>query len=469
MPMTTWLLTLSVAQAGTAVWLSGTPDPTLTPDDKARRAEKVAPVPAFDADDEAAVQALTAELRACGPLLDEFDGELDIIRRLGPRIAAVEVIRPDDRDLVWKALLLEGLAVHRYFPELSAPEAGTAGVARTLGGATENAAWADAIALAPDRLPDIAELGEESARLAFQEQRARLLLLDTGTVAVSGAPEGAAVHVDGQLAPGGKQVVVPGTHRYTVQLGATVVARGMVLVAPGATEDAPYAAVVDEMKALEPTLLTAREAVVLPPAVVVRLESLEAPVSLVVVGKRGPKVFRVDGENAILAKQDAPSSSPDGPHVWVMGAAGLTYDANFFTHNFFDGAPDSPGTVNALSPVVGAGAQMPVGPVHLGVGTDLVIPLGEWSTLPTDDTTLRLRAHPHLGVGYGPVQLTAGFWAPWHLGLGARATVPIADSWAVTGAIVQGMGLTWSNLDGSDFSPEASRVGWVGMAWLWPR
>ena len=468
MPMMTWALALSVAQAGTAVWLDGTPDPSVTPGDQARTVADVAPAPVLASGDEAKVAALAAELEACAPLLDTFDGELAIIRRLAGRLDAIDVVRPEDADLIWRALMLQGLAVHRYFPELAGAEARDAGVSREVGGTWENGPWADAVALSPDRTPSSSELDGDAARLAFQEQRARAWLLETATIEVEGLPAGAVVHVDGRPAPGGQLVVVPGAHSYLVTVDGRVHARGRVQLPPGGTHTHAYAAVDAELAALGPVLLNSETAVVLPPAVVRRVDALDGPVVLVVPHKRGPVVFRVEGENAVREDSSGVGGTASTARVWVLGGIGLTYDGSYFVHNFAAGAPDAPGTVNALSPVLGAGAQLPVGPIHLGVGADLAVPVGEWHTLPTDDSTLRLRAHPHVGVGYGPVQATVGFWAPWHLGVGARAMVPITDRWAVTGAFVQGVGLTWQASDGSDFTPEASRTGFVGMAWRWP-
>lgn len=468
MPLSSLILLASAAHAGTAVWLTGAPDPTLTPADRARTAADVADPPVLGPDDLAAVAALEAELQSCAPLLDEFDGELAILRRLSGRVEALGVVRPEDVDLLWRALLLQGLAAHRYFPDLSATEATDAGVVRTHGEQLENAPWADAIALAPDRLPDVAELGDETARHAFQEQRARALLLESASVGVRDAPDGAVVTVDGLPAPGGSLSVVPGTHRLQVAVGGQVHLRRTLRLAPGAEEGVAYAAVTDELVAVAPVLEASKGAVVLPTAVVARLETLEAPVTLVVEAKKGPQLYRVDGENAVRIADPTDSGGSPAPHLWVAGALGWTYDGNFFVHNHAAGAPDAFGTVNALSPVVGAGAQRPLGPVHVGVGADLVVPVGDWHTVPTDDTSLRLRIHPHAAVGYGPVRATVGFWAPWHLGVGLRGAVPVSERLDLTGAVVQGLGLGWTTDSGATFEPEASRVGWVGMAWRWP-
>jgi hypothetical protein len=470
MPLMTFLLALPLAHAGTAVWLSGTPNPSLTPSDKARRVEDIAPIPAWGSADDLAIEALKAEVDACRPMLDEFDGELAIIRRLSVRLDAISVVREEDREAVWNALLLQGLAVHRYFPDLDSAEARGVGVVRRFEGhPPENAPWADAIALLPNRLPTTTHLADDTTRIAFQEQRARALLLPTSEVAVNGIPAGATVHIDGRSAPGGVLSVGPGLHRWVVQVDGKVHLRGAAVVAPGGREAVEYRAVAPEVAAVEATLTEAPGAVVLPHAVVLQLATLEAPVSLVVTTKRGPRVFAVEGENAVPVVDAAGAgATARSPHLYAHAGVGWLYDGDFYVHNAAAGAPDALSTVNVVAPVVGLGGQLPIGPVHLGAGADLVLPIGEHSTLPTDDTTLRLRAHPYFAVGYGPASATVGYLLPWHLGVGLRGAVPVTERWAVSGAFVQGLGLTFARDTGPEFTPEASRVGWLGMSWRWP-
>jgi hypothetical protein len=464
-----WIFAVSIAHAGTAVWLAAPIDPEQTPGDKARRVEAVAPVLDFGPADEAAIEGLRTQLSACRPMMDEFDGELSIIRQLDVRLDAVAMLREEDRDLIWDVLLLQGLAVHRYFPDLSTAEASGADVVRTIGADIfENAPWADAIALFPDRVPDASQLGDESSRVAFQEQRARALLWPTAELRVEGLPQGARLLIDGRAAPGGARTVIPGMHRWVLEADGGIQLRGRAIVQPRATLTEPYLATASEIQSLEASLMGGRGAVALPPAVTRRLDTLDGPVSIVVRGPRDVHVFRVEGESAVPVTRERRGASESAGQVWLMGGASWLYDGNFFVHNVAEGAPDDPATVNALAPVVGVGGHWPVGPVHLGAGTDLVMPLGAFHTVPTDDTKRRARLHPHGAVGWGPVSATVGFMSPWHLGLGLRGAVPVRDQWSVTGAFVQGVGLSWAREDGPEFRPEASRMGWVGMARAWP-
>ena len=95
-----------------------------------------------------------------------------------------------------------------------------------------------------------------------------------------------------------------------------------------------------------------------------------------------------------------------------------------------------------------------------------MMPLGEFHSLPSgsDSRELRLRAYPHLAVGAGPAALTLGWWTPWHLGVGVQGAVPLAKDWSLTGAFTQGIGLTRTREDGSEFNPATARMGWLGVA-----
>jgi len=285
---------------------------------------------------------------------------------------------------------------------------------------------------------------------------------------VRGLPPGAALLVDGQVVPGGALTVIPGHHRWTVERNGVIHLRGRAVVAPKALVEEAWLAPASDIADLAAVLSTSRGAVALPPAVVRRFETLDAPVSVVVAGRRDLRVFRIEGENAVLSETATSDGAASPARFWVMGGAGWLYDGNFFVHNAASGAPNEPGTVNAVTPVVGVGGQLPLGPVHVGLGTDVLLPLGASSTVPTDDTDLRARVHPHGALGWGPIAATVGFYAPWHLGVGLRGALPLREQWSLTGAFVQGVGLSWARDVGPAFTPEASRVGWLGMAWRWP-
>lgn len=455
----------ATAQAGTAVWLEGTPSPSLTPDDTARLPAQVAAAPVFGESDTAAVRTLASEVQACRPLLDEFDGELAILRRIEGALDGVEVVRPADVDLVWQALVLQGLAVHRYFPDRTVAEASSAAAVRTVGGAAENRPWLDAIALDSARLPSEAELPDPDARIAYQELRARVLLQPPATVELTGLPDGAVLLVDGGAVGGSRAQLVPGRHRLTVEVEGRIHLRERLELDPGATASVPYRAVARELAAVAPSLRAARGAVALPVAVVQTLDTLEQPVSLVVQGKRGPRVFRVVDGLASPLGQGAPETSQDGLQVGVSGAVAWVYDGDWLLLNAGDGAPEEAATVNAAGGVLGVDLKLPAGPLHVGAGTDLVLPFGPHHTLPSGDQELRLRVHSYGALGWGPLQATVGWWSPWHIGVGGRATIVLHEHWALTSVYIHGFGLERPRDDGSVFSPAASRAGWVGVRW----
>lgn len=455
------------AHAGTVVWLEGTPDPALTPDHTARLPAQVAAAPVFGERDTAAMRTLAAEVQACRPLLDEFDGELAILRRIEAALDGVEVVRPADVDAVWQALVLQGLAVHRYFPDRTVPEAASAGAVRTVAGSAENRPWLDAVALDSARQPTEAELPDPDARIAYQELRARVLLQPSAAVELTGLPPGAALLVDGAPVAGSRAQLVPGRHRLTVEVEGRIHLRERLELDPGATASVPYRAVARELAAVAPALHAAKGAVPLPVAVVQTLDTLDQPVSVVVQGKRGPRVFRVVDGLATPAVQAPSEASQDGLQLGVSGAVAWVYDGDWLLQNAAAGAPEEASTVNAAGGVLGADLKLPVGPLHVGAGTDLVLPVGAHHTLPSGDRELRLRAHSYGALGWGPLQATVGWWSPWHLAAGARASVVLHEQWSLTSVYIHGFGLDRPRDDGSVFSPAASRAGWLGVRWGW--
>lgn len=462
MPLITVLMA-TPAWATTAVWLQGTPDPSVTPGATLATPADVAPAPYFDDLDRPDIVALRAELRAVRPLLDEFDGELAIIRRLDLAVSAVDLLPSDDVELLWRALVLQGLAVHRYFPDLTSEEAKAAGVVIQRGSQVENRPWAEALALLPDRVPGEVAIPDSAARLAFQEQRARAVLQPPVTIEVQHAPGGAEVVVDGMTSGEGEVRVAAGKHRVAIKVGDKLQHHTVVDVEPGATLTLTHHASPADLADLAALLSTVDGPVPLAPAVTARLEELEDDVLLIVPGKRSPRVFTVVDGQAVPRDAASPGAASDGGGggFWVLAGAGLVYDGDYLLQNAAAGAPEEVATVNAASPVVGIGARLPVGPVHVGGGLDVSLPVGEHHTLPSGEGTLRLRAHPHAAVGYGPAALTVGWWTPWHIGLGVRATVPLGDRLGVQGAYVHGIGITRARDAGPDFEPAASRVGWI--------
>ncbi len=466
----TSLLLLTAAYGGTAVWLSGTPDASHTPGHSAVTVAEVAGPDPFDETDLAAARALVNEVAACRPLLDQFDGELAILQRIDRALDPIAVMRPTDVDPMWEALLLQGLAVHRYFPDLSVGDAQGAGASRAIANRAENRPWADAIALAPDRLPTAGDLSDEAARLAYQEQRARALLVADSVLTVPHLPDAAILRVDGrsQLPGSNRVALVPGHHRISIEHGDVVHQRLQVDAVSGEPMTVMYFADAAAFQSVSEALVDAQVAVPLSPAVVARAESLDGPVHLVVPQKRGAMVFQVDGTTAIPVEKPTSISKTGapGPRLRVGLGGGWVYDGDYLLQNHGDGAPADTLTVNAGAPVVHLAGQLPLGdtPLHAGAGIDLMVPMGDFHTLPTGEREVRVRAYPHVALGAGPAALTVGWWTPWHLGVGAQATVPMSPSWSVIGGFTQGIGIARAREIGADFEPDTARSGWLGAS-----
>ena len=187
-----WLMSLGLllantsSAAGTAIWLTGTPDLTATPDHEVIAVQDL--VPDVISAERAALahQQLEQELTAAQGLKDVFDGELSIIRRLETALDAIRTLNDDNRELVVHALLLQGSAVHRYYQTALGTDPAAAPHRLMHAGQAEVRAWADALALAPDLVPTDEQLIDPSARLAYQEFRARILSSPASTIQVTG-------------------------------------------------------------------------------------------------------------------------------------------------------------------------------------------------------------------------------------------------------------------------------------------
>ncbi|MCP4806644.1 MAG: hypothetical protein GY913_29210 [Proteobacteria bacterium] len=454
------------ADGGTVIWLGLEPDPTLIPQATSLDVEALSPKQDFGPDDEAAIAELRTELEAVRPLVDEFDGELAIMSRLDAAISDVHVLRSDaDRELLYDALIFQGFAVHRYFQDQLPTDPGAAPYRTELNGLVTVGAWVDAVALDPDRNPSEAVLPDDAQKVAFDEARAQIRLAPRATV-VGEMPPGASLSVDGHAPAGGTRVkVAPGHHRVTVLLGDAVVARAEGEVAASGELIVTVGAMSEDVTALQPGLSAGPDATAIPPGVGALLATVDGPVHLVVPGDRkGPFVYVVSGNAATRLVEEEASAPTERFAVRVAGGAGWMYDGGWYIENFSDGAPSEKGTVNAVTPIVHAGLEVPVGPAALGAGLDVAIPQGEYATLPTGSSELRVRAHPHVAVGIPYLQATAGYMFPWHAAFGLRAHVPLGDTLEASASGVYGAGLSFEQ-EGNDepFQAEDSLQAWVTL------
>ncbi|MFN7146438.1 MAG: hypothetical protein ACK4YP_21875, partial [Myxococcota bacterium] len=74
-----------------------------------------------------AIDVVRTELAEVRPLAHEFDGELQIMARLAKATGDVPLLRSEEeRNLLRRALLFQGFAVHRYFQDKLGTEAAAA-------------------------------------------------------------------------------------------------------------------------------------------------------------------------------------------------------------------------------------------------------------------------------------------------------------------------------------------------------
>jgi hypothetical protein len=464
--MMVWMVGAALAE-GTGVWLSGTPDPTQDLSLEHIPVSTVLLTEGWSAADDRAIAHLSEELAAVAPLLDVFDGELQIMRRLDDALASITALREQDRELVFRALLFQGLAVQRYFQDALGDEAGAAPYRVQIAGSVVNRPWIDAVALDPDRKATSAEIPEEPERLLFQELRARHLLAPTAQIVATGLPDGARLIVDGEEATSDRVRVLPGTHRASLVAGGELSVRVRALVAEDETVTLTPVALRADIAPMASSLSSGERVVLLPMGMQQTLSGLESPVSLFVSDSRRVHRYVVEGPSAIRHEAATSSGTGDesGLHWRVLVGGGWVYDGDYLLLNAEAGAPSSVATVNAGAPLLSGGVELPLGPAVVGAGIDGLLPLGEWHALPSGEQTIRARLYPHVEAGVGPVRLTAGYLFPWHVGLGPRARVLVDPERGIelTAAYIYGVAVPSNYDSGEAFTPEPLQAAWVGV------
>ena len=167
-------------------------------------------------------------------------------------------------------------------------------------------------------------------------------------------------------------------------------------------------------------------------------------------------------------------AGPDGPQVWEIndttvtsvkiGAGtrsdndegGLSFRGDLFGGWF--GSQDlwlqeptsiaaTGGDVNKIAVGAGLGADYALGPVVLGAGVDLTVPIGGPAV--TGNTRLPIRPFPHVRVGVPVAQLTVGWTFPWYPTVGAIGAIPLGDLFELRPRLAVGLPSTWdrTNLD----------------------
>lgn len=407
-----------------------------------------------------ALQPLRAELGETRALLDVFDGELQIMARLQKAVADVRLLRStEERDLVWRALLLQGYAVQRYFQDKLATDPAAA----PYRDGANVAAWMDAAALAGAPTPTAQDLPDNAARVAYDAVQASTRGMPSITFVVGGLGQGAEAWLDGQRLQG-RVLATPGRHYVHVE------ARGLVLYTR--TEDFAAGSTIEVAAPFGPAerdqLLTlARNAEPgwsVPAPALAMVRAMDEPVYLAVPGEGRPTLLRLDSGTASAVRIKPDERSADGVQARVGVGAGWASSADWFLQNVDEGAPHSVSTVNAATPALSLGGGWRRGWFYAGAGLDVVVPLGDYHDVPSGDGRVRPLVHPHADVGIPWAQLTVGPQFPWYLGLGLQAVVPVAGPVEVFGRGVWGMGLPVARESGPAFEPADTWSAWAGAS-----
>lgn len=481
MPLTLWILGSSVAAAGTWVWLGEPVDTTVAPTDTHLPVASLVAPPAWGAAEQAAVDALAAEVEAVLPLLDAFDGELEIMARLQQAVDAVPALAaPDHREVLLRANLLLGLAVSRYFQDMLPTDAAAEPYREAVGGTTVPRAWRDAVALAGPDVAPLPGLESEPAWASLDGVKVTLGLQPRGSVAAAELPEGCTLVVDGLAVSGARAQVIPGRHHASLACQEGVAGSWTGLVAPGAEVLVTAGLRATDVDALRQRASEGAAALAVPPALLRALAGRPEPVRLARPGSPPSTwLLAVDMAAAEVGGQSALNEAPatskvpgreEGERFALRAAAtvGWLYDGDFYTLNATDGAPHTVATANSVTGGGQLGASLRLGGAAVAGGVDLLVPLGPWHTLPTgpEAAPLRLRAHPWLGVGLPWLQACGGALFPWHATAGLRGVLPLGPVEVVGGGMAT-FGLTRDRDVGDPLDPATGLAAWLGVGGAW--
>jgi hypothetical protein len=413
--------------------------------------ERAAPPQTSDA-----LTVLAAEVVACKPLFEVFDGELQVMARLQKAIADVRVLRTEqERALLQTALLTEGYAVQRYFQDRLAIEPDAAPYRTGFAGRAVVQAWAHAAALYAGTPPTNGDLPDASARLAFDATQAWVRVQPSGSVSFSRLAEGAIAYVDGrrvEAGPGARVLVSSGRHYVHVAVGDTIIWSYAGEVAPEQTVTVDAAFGPAERTALDSRLASGRPGWSVPAGLV--SGDYTEPVYIAVTGGPSLRLLRVDGPVAVAVPVAADGSTPTGAGFggYVAAGGGWVSTGDFYLQNA--DAPSTYATVNAGAPAFAAGAYWRKDWFEAGVGVDAMVATGAYHSLPTGASTSRAFVYPYAAVGLPWVQLTVGPQLPWYVGVGARAAVPIAGPLGLYGRFVYGVGVPLDRESAEAFQPQ---------------
>ena len=462
------LLFVCVAQAaeeGALLWLDKEPDPRVHPELRPLSASSVAPNQEWGPADQAAIYQLSAELTALRPLLDEFDGELQIMSRLDAVIKDLPALQtPAHRELLVEALALQGLAVYRYFQDGLATDPAAAPYRVEVGGQIMVKAWVDAVALDADHIP--LELVDPGAVTTFDAARATLLGAQRAAVKVNDAPEGLMLIVDGAepVSAARPVYVPPGQHYALAVMDGVVVGRARARIEAGESLSMALPLMSSELTTLALTLAQGPEGLALSPRLAETLALAPQPLFLAAQGDGEREPLALGLRLRALHEGDGrPLEAVDEEAVFALGG-GWVYDGEYFLQNVDDGAPYTQATVNHGAAFASVGARTASRWWSASAGVDLALPFGDYTTVQSGDRELRLRAQPYVAAGLPWVQASVGWFTPYHISFGLRGRVPLTDNLALSGGALTARGFALARDDGApDFEAAPAGAAWVGV------
>lgn len=418
-----------------------------------------------------AIETLRAELDDVRPLKDVFDGELQIMSRLAKATDDVKLLRDrEERNLLRRALLFQGFAVHRYFQDKLGTEAAAAPYRTGSGAEALVTPWLDACALlaAPLQVAE-EDIPEPAERLAFDQVQATCQSLPSATFLVGDLAQGAAVYVDGVKIEGGPGVrvrVIPGRHFFHVAVGDTPLLVADARIKPGSDVivSAPFGPT--ELAELRGLVASGAEGWAVPEAAKVPIAGFGEPVYVAVPAGEKTNLLRVDGDLATRVKL-RPAESPTATRVVGRATVGGGWlsTGDFYLQNLAYGAPHSRETVNAGTPAASLGVSVDAKWWTVGVGVDAQLTVGDHHSLPTGDTRTATFLHPHVAAGLPWVQATIGPLFPWYVGVGGRARVPVAKPVELFAAGVYGVPVDRPREEGQPtFEPLPVYSAWAGVS-----
>ncbi|MEN0062803.1 MAG: hypothetical protein AAGA48_11680 [Myxococcota bacterium] len=394
---------------------------------------RAAPTARTDADADA-WQDLAAALESARKFESQLDGETLILQILEPAIGALTLV-PDDvaRGQLFTALAYQGFAVNRLYGDRLA-EAPSAGPWRVeVAGTTVERPWAEAYAIAPEREITAYDVAEAPQRVAYAERRARFAEGLAGLVALPELGPRDTVFVDGRPAgpaPGGQLTLAPGRHWIHVQRQGVVIERYVANVQSGQRTELRASLAPGRLVEFGRTL-QAGDAI--PDDLRPFLDAM-GEVWLARPSESGVELLEVrEGVLTSVIAPPAPPAEGTEDARWMISAGvlgGWFGSQDFYLQNPVEVDPTF-AAVNAITTGGYLQGATAVGPVWIGAGVDLFVPLGAPAVAITGDRAVRLRPVPHVAVGTSWLQGTVGVLFPYHVGVGARLQRALSERFEV--------------------------------------